>query len=106
AWKKTTEQELLNTLKPDYGFSQALSRSPGHLVHEHIETNYGNLRGDMQIVYHAVSSHERPGKSLDHLQLCPGRSHLTISHPEDASILREQGVAGLRKHKLLRFANE
>jgi len=46
AWKKTTEQELLNTLKADYGFSRALSRSPVHLVHQHIETNYSNRRGD------------------------------------------------------------
>ena len=37
AWKKTTEQELLNTLKADYGFSQALSRSLAHLVQEHID---------------------------------------------------------------------
>ncbi len=31
------EQELLNTLKADYGFSQALSRSLAHLVQEHID---------------------------------------------------------------------
>jgi len=40
AWKKTTEQELLNTLKADYGFSRALSRSPVHLVHQHIEPKH------------------------------------------------------------------
>ncbi|MCQ1539636.1 DUF1670 domain-containing protein [Methanocalculus taiwanensis] len=104
AWKKTNEQELFNNLKIDYGFSQALSRSLVHLMYEHIETNYGNLRGDAQIIYHAVSEQEPPGKSLDQLRLVP--VSLTISHPEDAAILREQGVPGLRKHKLLRFANE
>jgi hypothetical protein len=31
---------------------------------------------------------------------------LTISHPDDAAVLKERGVPGLRKHKLLRFANE
>ncbi len=104
AWKKTNEQELNNTLKIDYGFSQALSRSLVHLMYEHIETNYGNLRGDAQIIYHAVSEQEPPGKSLDQLRLVP--VSLTISHPEDAAVLREQGIPGLRKHKLLRFANE
>ncbi len=73
-------------------------------MYEHIEANYGNLRGDSQIIYHAVSAQEPPGKSLDQLRLVP--ISLTISHPEDAAILQEQGVPSLRKHKLLRFANE
>jgi len=46
AWKKTNEQELFNNLKIDYGFFQALARSLVQLMHEHIETNYNNLRGD------------------------------------------------------------
>jgi len=104
AWKKTNEQELFNNLKIDYGFSKALARSLVQLMHEHIETNYGNLRGDSQVIYHAVSMQEPPGKSIDHLRLVP--VSLTISHPDDAMVLREQGVTGLRKHKLLRFANE
>jgi hypothetical protein len=104
AWKKTNEQELFNNLKIDYGFSKDLARSLVQLMHEHIETNYGNLRGDSQVIYHAVSMQEPPGKSIDHLRLVP--VSLTISHPDDAMVLREQGVTGLRKHKLLRFANE
>ena len=98
AWKKISEQELLNTLKADSGYSQALSRSLVHLLHEHIETNYGNLRGGTQIIYHAVNSHERPGKSLDQLRLVLVTP--TISHPEDAAILRKQGVAGFPKENL------
>ena len=104
AWKKTNEQELFNNLKIDYGFSQALARSLVQLMHEHIETNYGNLRGDSQIIYHPASAQESPGKSIDHLRLVPVA--ITISHPDDAAVLRDQGVTGLRKHKLLRFANE
>jgi hypothetical protein len=104
AWKKTNEQELFNNLKIDYGFSKDLARSLVQLMHEHIETNYGNLRGDSQVIYHAVSMQEPPGKSIDHLRLVP--VSLTISHPDDAMVLREQAVTGLRKHKLLRFANE
>jgi hypothetical protein len=104
AWKKTNEQELFNNLKMDYGFSQALARSLVQLMHDHIETNYGNLRGDSQVIYHAVSVQEPPGKSIDHLRLVPVT--LTTSDPEDATILRERGVTGLRKHKLLRLVNE
>jgi len=104
AWKKANEQELFNNLKIDYGFSQALARSLVQLMHDHIETNYGNLRGDSQVIYHAVSIQEPPGKPIDRLRLVPVT--LTTSDPDDAAVLREKGVTGLRKHKLLRLANE
>jgi hypothetical protein len=54
AWRKTNEQELSNSLKIEYGFSTALARSLVQLMHEHIETNYGNLRGDSQVIYGSV----------------------------------------------------
>jgi len=104
AWRKTNEQQLFTELEADYGFSKAICRSLVHLMHEHIEVNYGNLRNDNQLIYHAVSADEPPGKSLDHLRLVSVA--LTISEPGDASILKSQGISGLRKHKLLRFANE
>jgi hypothetical protein len=104
AWRKTNEQQLFTELETDYGFSRAISRSLVHLMHEHIEANYGNLRNDSQIIYHAVSADEPPGKSLDHLRLVSVT--LTVSEPGDADILKSQGISGLRKHKLLRFANE
>lgn len=104
AWRKTNEQQLLMELEADYGFSRALCRSLVQLMHEHIETNYGNLRNDNQIIFHAVSADEPPGKSLDHMSL--ESVSLTIIDPGDAEVLKSQGISGLRKHKLLRFANE
>ena len=56
------------------------------------------------MIYHAISAKEGPGKSIDNLKIVPVT--LTVSHPDDAAVLKEQGVPGLRKHKLLRFANE
>lgn len=103
-WKKTNEQQLFNELEDEYGFPRATCRSLVQLMHEFIEDNYGNLRNDNQIIYHAVSSDEPPGKPLDRLRLVPVA--LTISQPDDADILRSQGISGLRKHKLQRLANE
>jgi hypothetical protein len=54
--------------------------------------------------YPAVSADEPPGKSLDHLRQVSVT--ITISEPGDADILKSQGISGLRKHNLLRFANE
>lgn len=85
AWRKTNEQELSNSLKIEYGFSPALARSLVQLMHEHIETNYGNLREDSQVIYHAISAKEGPGKSIDNLNIVPVT--LTISHPDDAAAI-------------------
>jgi hypothetical protein len=41
---------------------------------------------------------------LDRLRLVPIK--LTISQPEDADLLKSQGISGLRKDKLQRLANE
>jgi hypothetical protein len=103
-WKKTNEQQLFKELEDEYGFPRATCRSLVQLMHEFIEDNYGNLRNDNQIIYHAVSSDEPPGKPLDRLRLVPVK--LTISQPDDEDILRSQGISGLRKHKLQRLANE
>ena len=103
-WKKTNEQQLFNELETEYGFSPATSRSLVQLMHEFVDDNYGNLRNDNQIIYHAVSSDEPPGKLMTKMRLVPVT--LTLSQPDDADILSSQGISGLRKHKLQRMANE
>lgn len=104
AWKKTSEQQLFNELETEYGFPRATCRSLVQLMHEFIEQNYGNQREDKQIIYHAVSKDEPPGKQLDKIKIVSVK--LTITHPEDAAILEKKGVSGLRQHKLVRFTTE
>ncbi len=103
-WEKTNEQQFYNELEDEYGFPPATCRSLVQLMHEFVEDNYGNLRNDIHIIYHAVRNDEPPEKPLDRLQLIPVL--LTISQPDDADILRSQGVSGLRKHKLQRMSKE
>jgi hypothetical protein len=104
AWKKTSEQQLFHELESEYGFPRATCRSLVQLMHEFIEQNYGNQREDKQILYHAVSKDEPPGKQLDKIKIVSVK--LTITHPEDADILEKKGVSGLRQHKLVRFTTE
>jgi hypothetical protein len=63
-WIKTAEQQLFNELETEYGFPRAICRSLVQLMKEFIEQNYGNLRGDNQIIYHGESKDEPPGKQL------------------------------------------
>ena len=104
AWVKTAEQQLFHELEVDYGFPRATCRSLVQLMHEFMEQNYGNLRGDSQIVYHAVSKDEPPGRQLDRIKTVSVK--LTVSHPDDAAVLEKNGIYGLRQHKLIRFATE
>lgn len=104
AWQKTNEKKLLIDLKEEYGFSKALSRSLVHLMREHIDENYGNLRKDYQVIYHPVSVNEPPGKSLEELRKVS--VSLTVFDPEDERLLRECGPSGLRKHRIIRLTNE
>ena len=102
--KKTNKQQLYNELEDEYGFPPATCHSLVQLMNEFVEDNYGNLRNDIHIIYHAVRSDEPPEKPLDCLRLIPVL--LTISQPDDADILRSQGISGLRKHKLQRLSKE
>ncbi len=103
-WIKTAEQQLFHELETEYGFPRATCRSLVQLMQEFIEENYGNLRGDNQIIYHAASKDEPPGKQLDKIETVSVK--LTISHPEDAEILEKKGIHALRQHKMMRFATE
>jgi len=102
--EKTNKQQLYNELEDEYGFPPATCHSLVQLMNEFVEDNYGNLRNDIHIIYHAVRSDEPPEKPLDRLRLIPVL--LTISQPDDADILRSQGITGLRKHKLQRLSKE
>jgi len=103
-WIKTAEHQLFHELETEYGFPRATCRSLVQLIQEFIEENYGNLRGDNQIIYHAISKDEPPGKQLDKIKTISLK--LTISHPEDAEILEQKGIHVLRQHKMMRFATE
>ncbi len=103
-WVKTAEQQLFHELEVEYGFPRATCRSLVQLMHEFIDQNYGNLRDDSQVIYHAVSKDEPPGRQLDKIKTIPVR--LTVSHSDDAEVLEKKGIQGLRQHKLIRFASE
>ncbi len=103
-WIKTAEQQLFHELEDEYGFPRATCRSLVQLMHEFVDQNYGNLRDDSQVIYHAVSKDEPPGRQLDKIKTVSVR--LTVSHPDDAEVLEKKGIQGLRQHKLIRFASE
>ena len=66
--------------------------------------DFHELEGDNQIIYHAVSKDEPPGKQLDKIKTVSIK--LTISHPEGAEIIEKKGIHALRQHRMMRSATE
>mgnify|MGYP002476047338 CR=1 FL=1 len=62
------------------------------------------LSHEGQIVFHAASASEPPGKKISDIKTVP--VHLTFHDRNDIEILSEEGTSALRKHKVIRMANE
>jgi uncharacterized protein YerC len=75
--------------EPDLGFRQ---RDLGEKLHEG------------QIVFHAALASEPAGKRISEIKTIA--VHLTFHDRTDAKVLSEEGTSGLRKHKVIRMANE
>lgn len=66
---------------------------------------FGHIdRTDGQIIYQAVKRDEPAGKALKDCQYV--NLKLTLRHPDDDKIRSEEGIAGLRRHKLKRISEE
>ena len=69
-----------------------------------VNETFGEKLHEGQIVFHAASASEPPGKRISDIKSVP--VHLTFHDRNDMKILTEEGTSGLRKHKIIRMANE
>jgi len=69
-----------------------------------VNETFGEKLHEGQIVFHAASASEPPGKKIADIKSVPVR--LTFHDRNDMKILTEEGTSGLRKHKIIRMANE
>ena len=103
-WVRTAQMRLFNILETEYGFPKATCRSLIHLMWDFLNENFGDTLHEGQMKYQAVASEEPPGKITTELKSVP--AHLTLHDRNDIHILSQEGIAGLRKKKILRLANE
>jgi len=68
------------------------------LVFSHVK------RTDGQIIYLAVKNNEPAGKPLKKCQYINVK--ITYRHPDDDKVRAEQGITGLRRHKIKRISEE
>lgn len=103
-WVRSAQQRLFQTLETDYSFPRATCRSLVNLIWDFLNETFMDKLHEGQIIYHAASASEPPGKKVTETKTVP--VHLTIHDRTDLEVQSEEGIAGLRKHKVLRMSNE
>ncbi len=103
-WVRSAQQRLFQTLETEYAFPRATCRSLVNLMWDYLNETFGEKLHEGQITFHAASSSEPPGKKVSEIKTVP--VHLTFHDRTDMEVLYKEGVACLRKHKILRMAHE
>jgi uncharacterized protein YerC len=103
-WVRSAQQRLFQTLETDYAFPRATCRSLVNLIWDFVNETFGEKLHEGQIVFHAALSSEPPGKRISEIKTIP--VHLTFHDRTDINVLSEEGTSALRKHKVIRMANE
>jgi hypothetical protein len=103
-WVRSAQQRLFQTLESDFAFPRATCRSLVNLMLDFVNEPFGEKLHEGQIVFHAASASEPPGKRISAIKSVP--VHLTFHDRNDMNVLTEKGTSGLRKHKIIRMANE
>ncbi|NYT01592.1 MAG: DUF1670 domain-containing protein [Methanosarcinales archaeon] len=103
-WVRSAQHRLFQTLETDYAFPRATCRSLVNLIWDFVNETFGEEIHEGQIVFHAASASEPPGKRISEIKTVP--IHLTFHDRNDINILSEEGTSALRKHKVIRMANE
>jgi len=103
-WVRSAQHRLFQTLETDYAFPRATCRSLVNLIWDFVNETFGEKLHEGQIVFHAASASEPPGKRISEIKTVP--IHLTFHDRTDIRVLSEEGTSALRKHKIIRMANE
>lgn len=103
-WVRSAQHRLFQTLETDYAFPRATCRSLVNLIWDFVNETFGEKIHEGQIVFHAASASEPPGKRISEIKTVP--IHLTFHDRTDICVLSKEGTSALRKHKVIRMANE
>ena len=101
--KKNAIEQLRWDLENRFGFSEILNDALMKRFQQYLEdTNHPDEQG--RIIYWAVSAQEPSGKAQPEMRKVQVR--LTLFHPDDITTLRQEGVAAVRKKRIMRITCE
>ncbi len=101
--QKDALHQLEWDLKNRFDFSEILAEALMKRIQQFIDESDPAL-GTGQIPYWGVVSDEPSGRQMDELE--KSRVTLTLYHPDDLVVLREQGIRALRQCKVMRLTVE
>ncbi len=102
--QKDALHQLEWDLKNKFDFSDILAEALMKRINLFLEENNPRDLGVGQVPYWGVVSNEPSGKPMDELE--KSRVKLTLYHPDDLVVLREQGIRALRQCKVMRLTVE
>jgi hypothetical protein len=101
---KDVMHQLEYDLKNKFDFSEILADALMQRMQIYLEENNSDKLGTGAIHYWGVRKNEPSGKSIDEME--KKRITLTLYHPDDHELLREQGIRALRQCKIMRMTIE
>lgn len=103
---KTSEQNFLSEIRKEFELAPAVSRGILEAFKAHFRSilfdSEGAVNDKIEVV--AVAKDEPAGKSLDECKLVSVK--LTFRTDSDLDVFKDDGITGLRRVRLLRFAEE
>ena len=101
--KKNATEQLRWDLENRFGFSEILNDALMKRFQQYLEdTDHSDEQGRM--IYWAVATQEPAGKAQPEMRKVQVR--LTLFHPDDITTLRQEGVAAVRKRRIMRITCE
>ncbi|MBA3045017.1 MAG: DUF1670 domain-containing protein [Euryarchaeota archaeon] len=101
--KKNAIEQLRWDLENRFGFSEILNDALMKRFQQYLgDTDHSDEQG--RIIYWAVATQEPAGKAQPEMRKVQVR--LTLFHPDDINILRQEGVAAVRKKRIMRITCE
>lgn len=88
-------------LKNKFDLSEILASALMQRMRLFLEENNSGDMGYGKIHYQSVKKNDPSGKSLDEIE--NGRIKLTLYHPDEHELLREQGIRAFRQCKIMRM---
>jgi hypothetical protein len=101
-WVRSAQQRLFQILETEYAFPRETCCSLVSLIWDFVNETFGEKLHEGQIVFHAASASEPPGKRISEIKSV--QVHLTFHDRNDMEILSEEGTSGMGRHKILRMA--
>lgn len=101
--QKTALEQLRWDLDNKFGFSEILNDALMKRFQHYLE-EITQIDEQGRIIYWAVSAQEPAGKSQSEMKKIQVR--LTLFHPDDIQVLRQEGIASVRKNRIMRITQE